>query len=93
MEAAAVASGFFTGIIVGLTGVGGGSLMTPILIFLLGIAPPMAMGMALVVTNCAMMLKRQLHELGRTWRSATPDTFKRLQPGFTVLAGAAPWSR
>ena len=54
MEAAAVASGFFTGIIVGLTGVGGGSLMTPILIFLLGIAPPMAMGMALVVTNCAI---------------------------------------
>ena len=150
-EIAAVASGFLTGIIVGVTGVGGGSLMTPILIFLLGIAPQTAvgtdllfatltklvavkvhgsrgtidwqvvrrlawgsipaacvmllvmrqislrtsdadfimpaLGVALVLTGFALLFKRQLHEIGRKLRSTTPDAFKRLQPGFTVLAG------
>jgi len=37
-------AGFFVGIVVGLTGVGGGSLMTPILIFFFGIKPYMAVG-------------------------------------------------
>ena len=39
-----VFAGFFVGAIVGLTGVGGGSLMTPILIFFFGIKPYMAVG-------------------------------------------------
>jgi uncharacterized membrane protein YfcA len=37
-------AGFFVGLIVGLTGVGGGSLMTPILIFFFGIKPYLAVG-------------------------------------------------
>ncbi len=37
-------AGFFVGIIVGLTGVGGGSLMTPILVLLFGIHPATAVG-------------------------------------------------
>jgi uncharacterized membrane protein YfcA len=37
-------AGFFVGIVVGLTGVGGGSLMTPILIFFFGIKPYLAVG-------------------------------------------------
>ncbi len=37
-------AGFFVGIVVGLTGVGGGSLMTPILIFFFGVKPYMAVG-------------------------------------------------
>ena len=39
-----VFAGFFVGFVVGLTGVGGGSLMTPILIFFFGIKPYMAVG-------------------------------------------------
>jgi uncharacterized membrane protein YfcA len=39
-----VFAGFFVGLVVGLTGVGGGSLMTPILIFFFGIKPYMAVG-------------------------------------------------
>jgi len=39
-----VLAGFFVGSIVGLTGVGGGSLMTPILIFFLGVKPHLAVG-------------------------------------------------
>ncbi len=39
-----ILAGFAVGIIVGLTGVGGGSLMTPILIFGFGIKPYLAVG-------------------------------------------------
>jgi hypothetical protein len=39
-----VASGFSVGLLVGMTGVGGGSLMTPILIMLFGIHPATAVG-------------------------------------------------
>ncbi|MDZ7892175.1 MAG: sulfite exporter TauE/SafE family protein [Rhodoferax sp.] len=43
-DLAFVLAGFFVGSIVGLTGVGGGSLMTPILIFFFGVKPYMAVG-------------------------------------------------
>jgi uncharacterized protein len=39
-----VASGFAVGLLVGMTGVGGGSLMTPLLILLFGIPPSTAVG-------------------------------------------------
>jgi len=39
-----VASGFGVGLLVGMTGVGGGSLMTPLLILLFGIHPTTAVG-------------------------------------------------
>ena len=37
-------SGFLVGIVVGLTGIGGGSLMTPLLVLAFGIAPATAVG-------------------------------------------------
>ena len=43
-DLAFVFAGFFVGLIVGLTGVGGGSLMTPILIFFFGVKPYLAVG-------------------------------------------------
>ena len=39
-----VLAGFLVGTIVGLTGVGGGSLMTPVLIFFFGVKPYLAVG-------------------------------------------------
>ncbi|WP_298436529.1 sulfite exporter TauE/SafE family protein [Ottowia sp.] len=39
-----VVAGFFVGAVVGLTGVGGGSLMTPLLIFFFGVKPYLAVG-------------------------------------------------
>ncbi len=39
-----VASGFSVGLLVGMTGVGGGSLMTPLLILLFGVHPATAVG-------------------------------------------------
>ena len=43
-DLAFVLAGFLVGLVVGLTGVGGGSLMTPILIFFFGIKPYLAIG-------------------------------------------------
>jgi uncharacterized membrane protein YfcA len=39
-----IVSGLFVGLLVGITGVGGGSLMTPLLVFLFGFAPKTAIG-------------------------------------------------
>jgi uncharacterized membrane protein YfcA len=41
-----VVSGFIVGMLVGLTGVGGGSLMTPILVLLFGVHATTAVGLA-----------------------------------------------
>lgn len=43
-DLAFVFAGFFVGLVVGLTGVGGGSLMTPLLIFGFGVKPYLAIG-------------------------------------------------
>jgi uncharacterized membrane protein YfcA len=42
------ASGFAVGLLVGITGVGGGSLMTPLLVFLFGFKPAVAVGTDLI---------------------------------------------
>ena len=43
-DLAFIFAGFVVGTVVGLTGVGGGSLMTPILIFVFGVKPYLAVG-------------------------------------------------
>jgi uncharacterized membrane protein YfcA len=43
-ELAFIFAGFGVGLVVGLTGVGGGSLMTPLLIFFFGLKPHLAIG-------------------------------------------------
>jgi uncharacterized membrane protein YfcA len=44
MDFAHALSGFFVGLLVGVTGVGGGSLMAPLLILIFGVAPTTAVG-------------------------------------------------
>ncbi|MEQ1531588.1 MAG: sulfite exporter TauE/SafE family protein [Methylococcales bacterium] len=44
MNLAYIVSGFSVGLLVGVTGVGGGSLMTPLLVFLFGFKPAVAVG-------------------------------------------------
>ena len=55
VDLAYVFAGFFVGIVVGLTGVGGGSLMTPILIFFFGVKPYMAVGTDLLFAAITKM--------------------------------------
>lgn len=145
-------AGFGVGLLVGITGVGGGSLMTPILVLLFGVAPAAAvgtdlwfaaitklvggtvhhskgsvdwqvmrrlslgsipsailtlwwlhasgasqmkqglivnmLGVVLLLTALAMLLKKLLHSIGTSLRTKAPDTFHHAQPVATVLAGA-----
>ena len=46
-----MAAGFGVGVLVGLTGVGGGALMTPLLISTFGVAPPVAVGTDLLYAS------------------------------------------
>ena len=63
-------SGFAVGLLVGLTGVGGGSLMTPILILLFGIHPASAVGTDLLYAAATKTAGSLVHGYNRTvdWR-------------------------
>src|SRR5579863_9701147 len=63
-------SGFCVGVLVGLTGVGGGSLMTPLLVLLFGIHPITAVGTDLLFAASTKTLGTLLHGLSRNidWR-------------------------
>jgi uncharacterized membrane protein YfcA len=63
-------SGFGVGLLVGLTGVGGGSLMTPLLILLYGIHPTTAVGTDLLYAAVTKSAGSLVHGFNRTvdWR-------------------------
>ena len=65
-----VASGFLVGTLVGLTGVGGGSLLTPILILLFGIPPVAAVGTDLLHASASKTIGAFVHGAHDTidWR-------------------------
>ena len=63
-------SGFVVGALVGMTGVGGGALMTPVLILLFGIHPATAVGTDLLYASATKTVGTAVHGIGRTveWR-------------------------
>ena len=61
-----VLSGFGVGSLVGLTGVGGGSLMTPLLILLFGIHPTTAVGTDLLFAASTKVVGSAVHAGART---------------------------
>lgn len=61
-----VASGFGVGLLVGMTGVGGGSLMTPLLILLFGIHPSTAVGTDLLYAAATKTAGSAVHGLSRS---------------------------
>ena len=63
-------SGFFVGLLVGMTGVGGGSLMTPLLILLFGVHPATAVGTDLLYAAATKTGGSLVHGLARSidWR-------------------------
>ena len=65
-----VASGVVVGMLVGMTGVGGGSLMTPILILLFGIHPLTAVGTDLLYASATKTCGTLVHGFNKTidWR-------------------------
>lgn len=64
------ASGLLVGFLVGLTGVGGGSLMTPLLILLFGFAPVTAVGTDQLFASVTKSVGSAIHGMNRTvdWR-------------------------
>jgi hypothetical protein len=69
-------SGFFVGLLVGITGVGGGSLMTPLLILLFGVHPATAVGTDLLYAAITKSGGTLIHGFSRSidwsvvWRLA-----------------------
>jgi len=63
-------AGFLVGVLVGFTGVGGGSLMTPILIVLFGFSPATAVGTDLLFAAATKTVGSVVHGFNRTieWR-------------------------
>ena len=66
-----VLSGFGVGLLVGMTGVGGGSLMTPLLILLFGIHPSTAVGTDLLYAAATKAGGSVVHGLSRSihWKA------------------------
>ena len=63
-------SGFFVGLLVGQTGVGGGSLMTPLLVLVFGIQPATAVGTDLLYASATKTVGTLVHGMNHTvdWR-------------------------
>ena len=65
-----VISGFAVGFLVGMTGVGGGSLMTPLLILLFHVHPVTAVGTDLIYASVTKTGGSMVHGLNKTHRLA-----------------------
>ncbi|MEY3980499.1 MAG: hypothetical protein RLZZ375_1928 [Pseudomonadota bacterium] len=78
MTSTYIVSGFAVGLLVGLTGVGGGSLMTPLLTLLFGINPTVAVGTDLAFASITKSAGTLAHRVRNTvhW-----DIVKRLCVG------------
>ena len=72
MDLAYTAAGLAVGFIVGLTGVGGGSLMTPLLVLVFGISPAIAVGTDLLYAAITKAGGTWVHAMRKTvnWRVA-----------------------
>ncbi|MCC7701235.1 sulfite exporter TauE/SafE family protein [Janthinobacterium sp. GW460P] len=70
-----IVSGFAVGLLVGMTGVGGGSLMTPLLTLLFGVPPSVAVGTDLAFASITKSAGTLTHRLRGTVRW---DIVKRL---------------
>jgi len=63
-----ILSGFAVGLLVGLTGVGGGSLMTPLLTLLFGVSPTVAVGTDLAFASTTKAVGTLAHRVRGTVR-------------------------
>jgi len=81
-------AGFMVGFLVGLTGVGGGSLMTPILIVLFGVHPATAVGTDLLYAAATKTAGSLVHGYNRTvdWR-----VVRRLAAGSVPMTVVTTW--
>ena len=83
------ASGFAVGMLVGFTGVGGGSLMTPLLVLLFGVHPATAVGTDLLYAGLTKICGSFVHGLNDAidWRVT-----RRLALGSVPAAAVSLWA-
>ncbi len=89
MTLAYIFSGFAVGMLVGLTGVGGGSLMTPLLTLWFGVPPTVAVGTDLAFASVTKAAGTLAHRWGNTvhWRSVKYLSLGALPASiFTIMA-------
>ena len=76
-----VFAGFATGLLVGLTGVGAGAMMTPLLLLVFGVAPVTAVGTDLLFAGLTKVVASRVHQsaglidwqvVGRLWLGSLP---------------------
>ena len=79
-------AGLLVGILVGLTGVGGGSLMTPVLVLMFGVSPQTAVGTDLLFAATTKTFGSAVHG----WRESVDwRIVRRLATGSLPAAGPA----
>jgi hypothetical protein len=61
-----IVTGFFVGLLVGQTGMGGGSLVTPILVLVFGVPPAAAVGTDLLYASITKMVGTAVHGANHT---------------------------
>jgi uncharacterized membrane protein YfcA len=66
MSPAYIVSGLLVGLLVGLTGVGGGSLMTPLLVLVFGFHPSTAVGTDLLFAAVTKSVGTTIHNAGKS---------------------------
>jgi len=66
MSTTYIVAGFAVGLLVGMTGVGGGSLMTPLLTLLFGVSPSVAVGTDLAFASITKGVGTVTHRFNRT---------------------------
>lgn len=81
MDLTLPATGFIVGILIGLTGIGGGAVMTPFMILVLGTRPVVAVGTDLVYGSVTKLAGAFIH-----WRQGTVD----LRLTFRLAAASVP---
>ena len=88
MTLAYIFSGFAVGVLVGLTGVGGGSLMTPLLTLFFGVPPAVAVGTDLAFASVTKAAGTLVHRFGDTvhWRSVKHLSFGALPAAVLTTA-------
>jgi len=82
MDLGVTVMGFFVGLVVGLTGMGGGALMTPALIFL-GVNPTAAVANDLVAASINKSVGASVH-----WRRGSPN----LRLAGLLICGSVPFA-
>jgi uncharacterized membrane protein YfcA len=83
IQPTAIALGAIVGVLVGLTGMGGASLMTPLLVLVMGVKPVLAVGTDLIYSSVTKAFGTIVH-----LRQKTPDVGISLRMAWGSVPGA-----